>query len=164
MFRLAQDVRYGVRQLAANPGFTAVAILSLALGIGANTAIFELLNAVRLRSLPVQSPYELVQIKFVGGNRGIGLSSSSDAVSRPIWEEIRRAHPAFSGVFAWSQHQAAVGEGSGLQLVNGINVSGDFFGVLGVVPWRGRLISTADEHACPETVAVLGYDFWQSKM
>ena len=164
MFRLAQDVRYSVRQLAANPGFAAVAILSLALGIGANTAIFELLNAVRLRSLPVRNPHELVQIKFVGGNRGIGVIDSYDDLTRPIWEQIRRAHPAFSGVFAWSRDQAGVGEGSSLQLVNGITVSGEFFSVLGVQPWRGRLITADDERVCPESVAVVGYDFWQSRM
>lgn len=164
MSGLRSDLRYGVRQLAASPGFTAVAILSLTLGIGANTAIFQLLNAVRLRSLPVKNPHELVEIKIVGGNRGMGLVDSFDDLTRPIWEEIRRSHPAFSGVLAWSADgRIPIGEGSDLQLVNGITVSGEFFGVLGVEPWRGRLISPDDEHACPESVAVLGYDFWKSR-
>ncbi len=158
------DLLYGARQLVASPGFTAVAILSLALGIGANTAIFQLLNAVRLRSLPVRNPHELVEIKIVGGNHGMGLVDSLDDLTRPIWEEIRRAHPAFSGVLAWSSDgRLPIGEGSDLQFVNGITVSGEFFGVLGIAPWRGRLISPEDEHACPESVAVLGYDFWRSR-
>jgi predicted permease len=162
---VARDLRYGARQLLANPAFTLVAILSLALGIGANTAIFQLLNAVRLRSLPVKAANELVEIKIVGGNGGMGLVDSYDDLTRPIFEELRRSHPAFSGVLAWSPDgRIPIGEGSDLQFVNGITVSGEFFGVLGVEPWRGRLISPDDEHACPESVAVLGYDFWKSRL
>lgn len=164
MFRVAQDLRYGARQLLANPGFSLVAILSLALGIGANTAIFQLLNAVRLRNLPLANPRELVEIKIVGGNHGMGLNSSYGPLTRPIWEEIRREHPPFSGVLAWSTDQMAVGEGTDFQPVKGITVSGDFFRVLGVAPWRGRLISSDDEHAWPAATAVVGHDFWQSRM
>src|SRR5579859_5648665 len=91
---IAQDVRYAARLLLTNPGFAAVAVLSLALGIGANTPIFQLLNAVRLRSLPVQNPRELAEIRIVGGNGGMGLNGPYGELTRPIWEEIRREHPA----------------------------------------------------------------------
>ncbi len=161
---MARDLRYGVRLLLANPGFTLVVVLSLALGIGANTAIFQLLNAVRLRSLPIQNPRELAEIRIVGGNAGMGVNESYGELTRPIWQEIRRDHPAFSGVFAWGEDQMGVGEGSDFQFVKGITVSGEFFRVLGVQPWRGRLIADDDEHACPESAAVVSYAFWQSKM
>jgi hypothetical protein len=87
-------------------------VLSLALGIGANTAIFQLLNAVRLRSLPVRNPHELAEVKIVGGNHGMGVTNGPyNELTRPMWEEIRRDHPAFSGVFAWSMQGMSVGEG-----------------------------------------------------
>lgn len=162
---IAQDLRYGVRLLLMAPGFTTVAILSLTLGIGANTAIFQLLNAVRLRSLPVSRPQELAEIRIVGGNHGMGVNDSYySELTRPIWQEIRRDHPPFSSVFAWGEDQMRVGEGSAAQMVKGITVSGDFFPVLGVRPWRGRLIASEDEHACPASSAVVSYAFWQSKM
>jgi hypothetical protein len=96
-----QDLRHGLRTMIANPGFSVIAILSLALGIGANTAIFQLLNAVRPRSLPIRSPHELAEIKIAGGNGGMRIQDAYGELTRPMWEEIRRDHPAFSGVFAW---------------------------------------------------------------
>src|ERR1700722_4235110 len=162
---IVQDLRHGLRTMVANPGFSLIAILSLALGIGANTAIFQLLNAVRLRSLPVQNPHELAQIEIVGGNHGMGMNDGPDfGLTRPMWEEIRRDHSPFSGVFAWGEKNIAVGEGKDFQEVPGIMVSGDFFRVLGVEPWRGRLLASDDEHSCPESTAVVGYAFWQSKL
>lgn len=74
-----QDLRYGTRTLRASPGFAAVAIVSLALGIGANTAIFQLLDAVRLRSLPVRNPRELAEVKIMGGNHGMGLNQAMES-------------------------------------------------------------------------------------
>ncbi|MFZ0594666.1 MAG: ABC transporter permease, partial [Bryobacteraceae bacterium] len=159
-----QDVRYGARMLRANPAFTTVAVLSLALGIGANTAIFQLLDAVRLRTLPVKNPHELAEIKIVGGNGGMGNNEEYGELTRPMWEEIRRDHPAFSSVFAWSKEDFAVGEGANFQRASGIVVSGEFFRVLGIPPWRGRLLLADDEHACPESTAVISYAYWQSKL
>ena len=161
---IVQDLRYGFRTMIANPGFSLIAILSLALGIGANTAIFQLLNAVRLRSLPVKNPHELAEIKIVGGNRGMGLVEPYGELTRPMWEQIRRDHPAFSGVFAWSKDDVSLGEGKDFERVPAIVVSGEFFPVLGLEPWRGRLIGPEDEHSCPDSTAVASYGFWQSQL
>ena len=96
---LAQDVRYGLRQLRRSPGFAAVAVLTLALGIGANTAIFALVNAVILRSLPVERPGELYQVQMVDADEGGGEGGS--AFSNPLWEQLRDQQDVFSRVFAW---------------------------------------------------------------
>ena len=162
---ILQDLRHGMRTMIANPGFSVIAILSLALGIGANTAIFQLLNAVRLRSLPVKNPQELVEIRIFGGNGGMGLRNGPySELTRPMWEQIRRDHPAFSGVFGWSPLRIDVGEGKDFQTARAITVSGDFFRVLGVEPFRGRLLAPEDEHTCPGSTAVVSYAFWQSKL
>ena len=163
--QLVQDLRYGARQLRLSPGFTAVAVLSLALGIGANTAIFQLLDAVRLRSLPVQNPQELAEIRIVGGNGGMGINPSGyQQLTRPIWEEIREHHEPFSQVFAWSAYGVHVGQGSEMQWRRVLSVSGEFFGALGIKPWRGRALLPGDEGACPATKAVVSYSFWQGQM
>ncbi len=93
---LWQDVRYGLRQLRLNPGFTLTALASLALGIGANTAIFQLLNAVRLRGLPVKNPHELAEVKIEGGNRGWGVNPGwPNEATYPLWEQVRDHQQAF---------------------------------------------------------------------
>jgi predicted permease len=161
---IAQDLRYGARLLAKSPGFTVVAVVSLALGIGANTAIFQLIDAVRLRSLPVQNPHELAEIKIVGGNGGMGMNDAYGELTRPMWEEIRRSHPSFSGVFAWSKYQKIVGEGGDADPVNALIVTGDAFRTLGVQPWRGRSIGPDDEHACPDSTVMVSHAYWQSKL
>jgi predicted permease len=161
---IAQDVRYGARLLAKSPGFTVVAVASLALGIGANTAIFQLVDAVRLRRLPVQNPHELAEIKITGGNGGIGLNDAHGELTRPIWEEIRRSHPSFSGVFAWGVQQQIAGKGSNAEPVNSLMVSGDLFRTLGVQPWRGRSIGPDDEHTCPDSTVMVSHAFWQGKL
>src|SRR5436190_14090917 len=98
---LRQDLRYAIRTLRGNPGFAFVALLSLALGIGANTAIFQLLNAVRLRSLPVRDPQELAAVRIAGGNLGLGLVNGYGAdLTYPLWRGIRDRQQAFSGIFA----------------------------------------------------------------
>jgi len=163
---IVQDLRYGLRTMVANPGFSLVAILSLALGIGANTAIFQLLNAISLRSLPINNPHELALITIAGGNRGMGVTDGKDDLTRPMWEEIRRDHPAFSGVFAWKSSRGTVGEGKDLQGAREIFVSGDFFRVLGIDPWRGRLLASEDEQSCPgnTNTAVVSHAYWQSQL
>ena len=162
---LIQDLRYGLRILANNPGFAAVAVLSLALGVGANTAIFQLLDAVRFRSLPVPNPQELAEVRIVGGNGGMGVNNGSNPqLTRPIWQRLREHHEPFSGVFAWGDGGVNVGKGSETRWRNAIWVSGEFFRVLGVSPWRGRMILPEDEGGCPASRGVVSYAYWQSEM
>jgi predicted permease len=152
---LGQDVRYGLRTLVADPGFAAAAVLSLALGIGANTAIFSILNAVMLRSLPVEDPRQLVQLQ-------VGKSPS---FTNPIWEQVRDHQQAFSGTLAYGSNRFDLSDGGETHFAQGIFVSGDFFRVLGVPAVRGRMINRDDDlrgggHSGP--VAVISYAFWQA--
>ena len=158
---LIQDLRYAARVLLRMPGFAATAILTLALGIGANTAIFQLIDAVRLRPLPVRKPGELARIQIVGGNGGFGLNPGGyPQLTRPIFRELADHQQAFSGVFAFSAWHMGVGERSDLRRVKGLRVSGEFFRVLGVDAWRGRLIEPTDETTCPSRRVVLSHAFW----
>jgi len=158
---LAQDARYALRTLGANPGFAATAVLSLALGIGANTAIFSILNAVMLRSLPVEDPQRLVQ---VGSPNSNATSPLSVAFTNPIWEQIRDHQKAFSGTLAFGTDRFDLAAGGESHFSNGLWVSGDFFRVLGVPAMRGRVFSADDDlhgggHAGP--VAVISHAFWK---
>jgi putative ABC transport system permease protein len=151
---LLQDIRYALRTLRANPGFAATAVLSLALGIGANTAIFSILNAVMLRSLPVEDPRRLVVLQ----------SQGSEDLTNPIWEQLRDHQQALSGTLAYSGERFDLAAGGESHFANGLWVSGDFFRVLGVPAMRGRVFTTDDDlhgggHAGP--VAVISYRFWK---
>jgi predicted permease len=161
-----RDVRYALRGFAKSPGFVIVAIVTLALGIGANTAIFQLVDAVRLRSLPIAHPQELAEVRIVGGNHGLGVSQNGyTQLTRPEWDEIRRHHDPYSGVFAWKVDDSLLGEPSDARHVTALEVSGGFFSVLGVRPWQGRLIGPEDEPvACASPRAVVSWPFWQSQM
>jgi putative ABC transport system permease protein len=156
---LAQDIRYGLRILRRNPGVTAVAILSLALGIGANTAIFSLLNAVVLRMLPVQEPERLVRVLRFGPN----YKQPSGSFTNPIWEQVRDQQDVFSGAFAWGDREFDLAQGGESRFAAGVYVSGDYFNALGVRPAAGRLLSISDDRrGCPGA-AVLSYGFWQQQ-
>jgi predicted permease len=162
---LLRDVRYALRGFGKNRGFTAVAILTLALGIGANTAVFQLVDAVRLRSLPIQRPEELAELRIVGGNQGFGVTTGPYAqFTVPMWQELRRHHDPFSGVFAWREADMIVGQFTDGKQVHGLEVSGEFFNVLGVLPWQGRLIEPQDEAGCDISKVVASYAYWQSQM
>ena len=161
-----QDIRYAVRTLRAAPAFTAVAFASLALGIGANTAIFELIDAVRLRNLPVPHPEQLARIQIRGGNSNIGLSDEPFQLTYPLFREIRRQQQAFSKVLAWNSggDSFILGEGAQARYVPGIEVSGDFFATLGIQPAAGRLLTAADDQpGCAAPGVVLSYSFWQTE-
>jgi putative ABC transport system permease protein len=149
------DFRDGVRALRATPIVTAVAIVSLALGIGANTAIFSLINALMLRSLPVKDPHRLVQV--MAGGRGTSWTN-------PLWEQIRqRDKQLFDGAFAYSTPRFNLAAGGETQFVNGVMASGEYFDVLGVRPILGRTFGPADDArgGGPEgPVAVISYNFW----
>jgi predicted permease len=147
------DLRYTARSLRAAPVFTFVTVLSLALGIGANTAIFSILNAVLLKSLPVQHPEELVAIERDG----------SHVFTNPLWEAIRDRQDMFTGAFAVGDATFSLTAGGEARNVAANWVSGDFFSTLGVQPALGRLLTRGDDfRGCP-AVAVLGYGFWQSE-
>ena len=163
METLWQDLRYGLRLLRLNPGFAAAAILSLALGIGANTAIFQLLDAVRLRTLPVAHPEQLLQVKIDKPNgRSGSFITRYPAITNPQWEEIRANQQAFSGVLAWAPWAFNIAETGQVENVPGIWVSGDFFNVLGVQPVIGRLFSSGDDtRGCTNPGTVISYSFWQ---
>jgi putative ABC transport system permease protein len=163
METLWQDLRYGARLLRLNPGFAVVAILSLALGIGANTAIFQLLDAVRLRALPVKDPQELAVVRIANRNWSSGRHEGrySD-ITNPMWEQIRRRQEGFSSIFAWASGQFNLASGGEARYAQGMYVSGDFFKVLGVQPLLGRTFTAADDtRGCGSSSAVISYAFWQ---
>ncbi len=155
---LAQDIRYGLRMLRKSPGFTAVAVLTLALGIGANTAIFSLMDTVMLRMLPVQRPGELVQVGMT--THGFGRSPRT-MYTNPLWESLRARQDIFAGIFAWGNTQFNLAPSGVAEDVRGIYVSGSYFPTLGVRPAEGRLIEPDDDKRGCAGVAVLGYGFWQ---
>ena len=157
------DLRYGARLLLKNPGFATVAILSLALGIGANTTIFQLLDAVRLRTLPVKAPQQLAKVHVNSPHccRGNFYSNNAD-LTGPLWNQLRKQQQAFSEIAAWSPFRYNLGQGGEAHYANALLVSGDFFNVLGVQPLVGRLISPVDDYrGCGAQGVVLSYAFWQ---
>ena len=162
---LGQDCRYALRGLRLSPGFAAVAVLSLALGIGANTAIFQLLNAVRLRSLPVKNPQELLYLKVPNSHgRSGNFRGSFPIFTNPIWEQIHDHQQAFSGLAAWNSSSFNLATGGRAHIVRGMYVNGEFFNTLGLVPAAGRLLSAADDRpGCGLPGAVISFPFWQSQ-
>lgn len=158
------DLRHGARLLRMNPGFAIIAILSLALGIGANTTIFQLLDAVRLRTLPVKAPQQLARVQIVNSPhccRG-DFYSSNAPVTGALWNGIRAQQQGFANIAAWSVFRYNLGQGGEAHYADALLVSGDFFNVLGVQPLIGRLISPSDDYkGCGAQGVVLSYPFWQ---
>ncbi len=159
---LWQDVRYGARVLRLNPAFTAVCVLSLALGIGANTAIFQLIDAVRLRTLPVKDPQELAVIQPIPPQRSGHVTGRYSYMTNPLWEQVRAQQKGFSGVFAFGDTNFNLAAGGPVRYAQGLWVSGEFFDVLGVQPVLGRVFHPSDDHpGCGAPGAVISYPFWQ---
>jgi putative ABC transport system permease protein len=160
---LWSDLRFGARLLRFNPIFAGAAILSLALGIGANTAIFQLLDAVRLRTLPVKNPQELARVaidKRTGASGG--FTSRYSDLTYPMWLEIHAQQQAFSNLFAWSPTQFNIAPSGEVHNVQGLWVSGEFFQTLGLEPALGRFLNSADDTpGCSTGGAVISYSFWQ---
>ncbi len=179
MVTLLQDLKYGLRMLAKNPGFTAVAVITLALGIGANTAIFSLLDAVMLRSLPVRDPAHLAVFEWsaranpsYGGysafegcyDDGTHPAASGCSFSFPMFKEIRSQAKLFSGVTAFAGPAQLDLSGNGpASMVDGEIVSGEFFQTLGVGAALGRTLEPADDMPTAEPAVVLNYGHWQSR-
>jgi len=151
---LGTDLRYALRMLAHSRTFTVVAVLSLALGIGANTAIFTLVNSLLLRTLPVHEPERLVQL-------------DGDSTTNPIWEQIQsRQQQLFSGATAWSTQRFDLSKGGQAAPVDGLWASGEFFEVFGVRAILGRTFTTDNDRrggGAEATVAVISYAFWQRR-
>lgn len=158
-----QDLRYGARSLRLNLGFASIAIASLTIGIGANTTIFQLLDAIRLRSLPVKNPQELASVRVSGESWTSGsFSGSYPQLTNPLWDQLRHHQQAFSGIAAWSDMGFNLARGGEARFANGLWVTGDFFHVLGVTPVLGRVFTSADDQrGCTSSGAVISYVFWQ---
>ncbi|HXN51357.1 MAG TPA: ABC transporter permease [Candidatus Acidoferrum sp.] len=174
-----QDIHFGLRMLRRSPGFAAVAILTLALGIGANTAIFSLIDAVMLRSLAVDNPSQLVLLKWGARNapnihgymtsgdcptdlRPGAANPSGCSFSEPLFREIAQANVfSATAAFANSGRLTVTGNGSAT-VINGQLVSGDFFRTMGLKAAAGRLFDAADDTTSAAPVAVLNYGYWQS--
>ena len=163
---VGKDLRFGARQLRKNPAFTAVAVLSLALGIGANTAIFQLVNAIRLTELPVEKPAKLVTIDMPPGSMRSGwFSTRSARLTSRIWEQIRTQQQAFSHTFVWSATRFNLAVGGEARYAEGLFVSGDYFSGLGVRPILGRgLTAEDDKPGCAAPGATISYAFWQGQL
>ena len=174
-----EDTRFGLRVLRKNPGFTAVAVLTLALGIGANTAIFSLIDALMLKSLPVQNPQELVVLQWSARHKPEFRSSMSYgdcdsefgtenprscSFSSPFYDELRATHSdLFSGLTAAAGEAELDLSGNGpASIAHGRIVAGNYFDVLGVRPALGRMLQASDDSLSAAPVAVLNYGYWQS--
>ena len=168
MGTMLNDFRFGIRMLLKNPAFTAVAVLSLALGIGANTAIFQLLNAVRLKTLPVRNAQELAQVglrasdlQLTRGSKGLLRYAP---MTNPLWEQIRDRQLGFAGMAAWGMAGFNLAQGGEVRPARGLWVSGDFFNVLGVQPELGRVFNQSDDQrGCTAPGVVISHGFWQSE-
>lgn len=172
-----QDLRYGVRMLAKNPGFTLIAVITLALGIGANTAIFSLVDAILIRSLPVRDPGSLVQFKWASGDSFRGFSSDGpsnrDEVPglraatyfAPATYELLRTHnQTFTDLLAYAPiDQLNVNVGGQAEIASGQAVSGNYHQTLGVSPFLGRTMTSDDDRADAPAVVILSYQYWKRR-
>jgi predicted permease len=166
---IAQDIRYGIRQLLRSPGFTTVAILTLALGIGANTAIFTLVHAVLLQSLPVTNPQQLYRIG--DGNdccSGTGLQGNWNYFSYAFYQHLIKSTPQFEQIAAFSTYAFPVSvrqaaSSAPAQTTEGKFVSGNYFSTFGMQPAAGRLIAPTDDTPEASAVAVMSYRIWQQR-
>src|SRR5208337_4609089 len=179
---LTQDLRYSLRQLKRNPGFTAVAVITLALGIGANTAIFSLIDSVMLRNLPVRNPEQLVlfadnpreSMSFnepTSASETIGPSGQWTLFSYPLYRDLRDHSQLFQGICAFQTgedtltvHIEGPGHRGPAQVAQGKLVSGNFFSVLGVSAAMGRTLTPEDDRPGAPPVVLVSFGYWQGKL
>jgi len=163
MSSLLADLRLAVRGLRRSPLFAAVAILSLALGIGANTAIFTLLDQILLRKLPVKDPEQLVMLYQEGPHNGSNMGSRMH--SYPIYQDYQQKAEPFAGVLARRLVSASVSVDNQTERVQAEMVSGNYFSVLDVQPALGRVFSSAEDDQVygGHPVVVLGHDYWVAR-
>ena len=166
MTGLARDIRYALRQLGKSPGFAAVAIVTLALGIGANTAIFSLLDQALLRTLPVKDADRLAILQFAGSFKGHTSSRADDSFyfSYPMYRDLRDRNSVFSGLIATDWTQVGVQWHNQPDLVAAELVSGNYFDVLGVKPALGRVLVASDDLVSDANpVVILSFSYWQRR-
>ena len=169
MQTLMQDLRFSLRQIRRSPGFMVTAVLTLALGVGANTAIFSLLDQALLRSLPVRAPEQLVILSATGdawdgrsSNYGAGVEKS---FSYPMYRDLRDRGTAFDGLIATAPAQIGIARNGASNLANAEIVSGNYFSVLGVPAAQGRLLSLTDDTTPGgNPVAVLSFNYWKTRL
>jgi putative ABC transport system permease protein len=152
-----QDLRDAIRGLRAAPIVSAVAVMSLALGIGANSAIFSILNSLLLRELPVRDPGQLTLVQ---------ATDTQTSWTNPIWEQLRAHADLFGGATAWSSSRFNLSQGGETEFVDGLWASGGYFDVLGVPALLGRTFTPKDDErgGGPDgAVAVISYGFWQRR-
>jgi len=154
---LRGDLRYTLRMFVRNKAFAATAVITLALGVGANTAIFSLIDALMLRSLPVHRPQDLVQLNFAGD----ATSSGNPTFSYPIVQAFDEQRDLFDGVCGYTGSSFATGVPGAVSRVPGAFVSGSFYETLGLNPAAGRLIARDDDKPGAPAVAVLSYGYWE---
>lgn len=145
MATLWRDLSYGLRMLRKSPAFTAVAVLSLALGIGANASIFQLIDGLLLRTLPVHDPARLAIVHL---NKDWNVGSFTGLYTEftfPLWQQIEKRQQSFSSIAAWGDAPLNLANGGEVDNARAIWVSGEFFDVLGIRPFLGRLISPSDD-------------------
>jgi len=169
---LWQDLRFALRMLRKNPGFTAVAVLTLALGIGANTAIFTLLNAIMLQNLPVREPGQLV-LFYQGINQGVyrgDMDLPGNVFSYPAWEYIRNHNESFESLCAFRQgsdrmrlQQRGPSEAAPSENAKAHLVSGSYFSTLGVRAAAGRILVPEDDTPAASPVGVISHSFWRRR-
>jgi hypothetical protein len=171
-----QDLRYGLHMLAKNPGFTAIAVLTLALGIGANTALFSVVDAVLLKKLPVRDPDRLVLFKSIS-NKEFSPGSHTGNTNRDpetgqtirssfpyqTFARLREQQSVLSDVFAFGQLSLNLNTDGQAEVVGAQAVSGNYYAALGVPALLGRTINEADDNAAASPVAVLSYRCWQRR-
>src|SRR6266550_6805313 len=159
MRTLIKDLRYGIRMLVRSPGFTIVAVISLALGIGVNTTVFSLLDAVMLRSLPVQHPEQIVDI----ATREAGGEPHAD-FSYPLYAALRDRNDVLSGMIAYVDVTLGLAAGDQTERINAEFVSANYFSVLGIRPVVGSAFAPDDERPGAPRVAVISYALWKRRL
>src|SRR5262245_52863842 len=157
MQTLWQDLRYGARMLMKKPGFTLIAVITLALGIGANTAIFSVVNAVLLEPLPYRAPEELVLVRNLDKTKG----TKQESVSYADFQDWRAQNHVFAELATFRRAGFALNVGNDLEQIRGANVSANFFQLLGLNAIRGRTFLPAEEAPGSEKVALLSHAIWQ---
>ncbi|PYT06402.1 MAG: hypothetical protein DMF60_09450, partial [Acidobacteria bacterium] len=157
METLWQDLRYGLRLLARRPGFTVVAVMTLALGIGANTAIFSVVNAVMLKPLPYQKPEDLVLVRHIDKTKG----TRSQSVGYADFLDWKAQNRVFEDLATFRQWSFALDVGNDLEQVPAATVSFNFFQLLGIKPFKGRTFLPEEENRDSEKVALVSHALWQ---